>query len=80
MGCLLFSTLWLLSLLAETIEGTSGKILRQHLLCSTILSYVAFIPTILSIWIASTRVEDYWHSYSDPWSIQLVSMHRVSAW
>jgi hypothetical protein len=63
MGCLFFTTLWLLSILAETIANSSPK--QSTPLFSTAFTYASFLPTILSLWVASTRVEDYWHNYSD---------------
>jgi membrane-associated phospholipid phosphatase len=38
---------------------------RQRELLLMVLTYVSFAPTVLAIWVASTRVVDYWHNYSD---------------
>jgi membrane-associated phospholipid phosphatase len=38
---------------------------RRNELMYTVLTYVSLAPTILALWIASTRVTGYWHNYSD---------------
>jgi membrane-associated phospholipid phosphatase len=65
MCCLFFTTLWLLSLLADTLPNNADKRSRRSVLSSTVLTFASFLPCLLSLWIASTRVEDYWHNYSD---------------
>jgi hypothetical protein len=75
MAGLHFLSLWLLHFVAKVAAagGPSGFFFRGRLAVGPLLSGLtrlvlrcaAATPTLLAMWVAVTRVEDFWHNYSD---------------